>query len=124
MASDGSNLFEEQRISIKKLYKKKPHAFSKDFLIKADQERRKKSEKMLKCGLRGNPGHKINGPNSYAYRDFVPTLGRENPFMIEELLKIAADCLSINPTDRPSSEEVKDRLLELKGNLEQKTSGL
>ena len=101
MASDGSNLFEEREVSIKLIHKKKNDPFNEEFMIKSRQDRLRKREKMLRCKL-GD----------------IPPLGRENPFLIKELFKIAADCLRLNYPDRPEAKEVESRLLDLKDMLE------
>ncbi|MBM3194182.1 MAG: serine/threonine-protein kinase [Chlamydiae bacterium] len=115
MVSDGSNLFDEKNVSLKLLHKKQGNPFNVNFLMKSDQERRLKREKMLSGKMKGNvdPVHK----NS---KDFVPTQGRENPLLRMKLFEIAADCLRLNYPDRPSCKEVEHRLLELKEMLEQR----
>jgi hypothetical protein len=119
MVSDGSNLFDEQSISIEKLQKKKGNPFNVDFLVKSDQGRRKKTEKMLKSNMRGN-----TDPVDALSTDCISTQGRENPFLRNGLFEIAADCLSLEPQNRPSCKEVEHRLLVLKDMLEHREAAL
>jgi len=99
MASDGSHLFVEKGVSQKNLLGRK-QPFDLEFLLAARSERLEKIKKMASLN------------QASLLRE-----GRKNSVLIEGLFSIAADCLNMQSSKRPTAAEVEKRLLDLQTKL-------